>query len=155
MITLVEKKSEDRAKWFEHMWADYRESMVGAGARAESADQNIRGHQERLFVGGELVAGQYLYDIVEAGRAVGTMWIAQGPESDPGTWFIYDIVIDEDQRGRGLGRGAMEAAERLAGDAGATRLSLNVFGPNTVARALYESLGYSVMATSMFKAIGD
>ena len=34
---------------------------------------------------------------------------------------------------------------------GGTRVGLNVFGPNAVARALYDSLGYRVMATAMYK----
>jgi predicted GNAT family acetyltransferase len=31
---------------------------------------------------------------------------------------------------------------------------LNVFGPNTVARHLYESVGYQTRAVQMFKPLG-
>jgi len=36
---------------------------------------------------------------------------------------------------------------------GGTRVALNVFGPNLTARSLYDSLGYEVLATSMFKDV--
>lgn len=151
MVELTRKPSESLASWFEWLWADYRASMIDAGIRAESADENIRSHKERLFVDGLPVAGQHVLDVLDAGEVVGTMWLSEPASSDPGTWFIYDVVIDEQRRGHGYGRQAMEAAERFVREAGATRMALNVFGPNVVARNLYESLGYEVMAVSMFK----
>jgi ribosomal protein S18 acetylase RimI-like enzyme len=45
----------------------------------------------------------------------------------------------------------MRAAEDYVKSQGGTRLALNVFGPNTVARRLYESLGYKTMAIGMRK----
>jgi ribosomal protein S18 acetylase RimI-like enzyme len=62
-------------------------------------------------------------------------------------------VIDEPFRGRGLGRLAMTLAEAEARRGGATQLGLNVFAHNRVAWALYERLGYSVVAAQMRKAL--
>jgi ribosomal protein S18 acetylase RimI-like enzyme len=45
----------------------------------------------------------------------------------------------------------MLAAEEFVTSKSGTRLALNVFGSNTVARRLYESLDYQVMSVSMFK----
>jgi ribosomal protein S18 acetylase RimI-like enzyme len=67
------------------------------------------------------------------------------------TWFVFYVEIDEAHRGRGLGRAAMQAAEDWTKEHDGTRVALNVFGPNVVARSLYDSLGYQVMATAMFK----
>ena len=72
----------------------------------------------------------------------------------PGTWFVFDVEIDEAHRGRGLGREAMRLAEEWTRARGGTRVGLNVFGPNTVARTLYDSLGYRVMAIAMYKDLG-
>jgi ribosomal protein S18 acetylase RimI-like enzyme len=44
-------------------------------------------------------------------------------------------------------------AEREAAAEGATTIGLNVHAPNTVARHLYESLGYEVHAIRMSKKI--
>ena len=45
----------------------------------------------------------------------------------------------------------MLAAEDFVRAQGASSLSLNVFGNNTVARRLYESLGYQALAIAMRK----
>ena len=83
---------------------------------------------------------------------VGFLWIGPHPDS-PAKAYIYDIAIDEEHRGRGLGRAAMLAAEQLCRDAGIPEIGLNVFGFNETARRLYDSLGYRVVATRMTKKL--
>lgn len=57
-------------------------------------------------------------------------------------WILHDLFVDPDGRGRGVGRGLMEAARRLAVETGAVGLSLATASDNLVAQRLYESLGY-------------
>lgn len=66
---------------------------------------------------------------------------------------MWDVVIDEDQRGRGLGRQAMLLAEELARQGGATTFGLNVFANNVVARNLYTSLEYEETSVQMRKPL--
>jgi hypothetical protein len=47
----------------------------------------------------------------------------------------------------------MQAAEGYVKSQGGTRLALNVFGLNAVARGLYESLDYKAMTIGMRKDI--
>ena len=47
----------------------------------------------------------------------------------------------------------MLLAEHEAREAGATDLGLNVFADNTVARHLYDRLGYRAVATRMSKKL--
>lgn len=82
---------------------------------------------------------------------VGTMWLGRPRSGSRETWFVFDIEIDKEFRGNGFGRAAMEAAEEWTRERNGTRLGISVFGPNLAARSLYDSLGYEVMATSMFK----
>lgn len=83
---------------------------------------------------------------------VGVLWIA--PLRDrPGSAFVYDIEIAEEHRGKGLGRAAMRAAEQTVSAAGFDSIGLSVFGYNTAARNLYDSLGYEVVATQMIKTL--
>ena len=82
---------------------------------------------------------------------VGTLWLATREKRKSGEWFVYDIVINEEFRRKGFGRSAMRAAEDYVKSQGGTRLALNVFGPNVVARSLYESMGYNAMAIEMRK----
>lgn len=82
------------------------------------------------------------------------MWLGAHPERS-GDAFVYDLEISESVRRRGYGRAAMLAAEQVVRSAGMSEIGLNVFGFNGSARALYESVGYRVVATQMTKTLDD
>ena len=86
------------------------------------------------------------------GSDVGFLWIGPHPDGADKA-YVYDIAIDENQRGRGLGRATMIAAEGICRDAGVAEIGLSVFGFNNTARTLYDSLGYRVVATRMTKRL--
>jgi ribosomal protein S18 acetylase RimI-like enzyme len=65
-------------------------------------------------------------------------------ESNRHVLHVRGLAVSPEHRGQGLGRALMEAAERAARARGARRLTLRVLGPNTPARALYESCGFAV-----------
>ena len=81
------------------------------------------------------------------------MWVGPHPQGLEDARWIYDIEIDDEHRGRGLGRAALTLAEEHAASTGARTLGLNVFGQNTVARGLYASAGYRETAIIMSKAL--
>ncbi len=153
VVELREKSLSDRARWLDAMWPEYRRDLLGAGMSEAEATRNVDRNREQLFVDGEPVEGQLIFDVLDGDDVVGSLWLGTKPGSDE--WFIYDIVIDERVRGAGLGRRTMAAAERYVVAHGGRRLGLNVFGPNVVARHLYESMDYRVMAVSMFKDLGE
>ena len=70
----------------------------------------------------------------------------------PGAW-IYDIEVYENFRGQGYGRALLLAGEQVTRESGVHTLGLNVFGSNSVARGLYESAGYTIMAQQMSKEL--
>ncbi|AXI77171.1 GNAT family N-acetyltransferase [Peterkaempfera bronchialis] len=57
---------------------------------------------------------------------------------------IQGLTVDDEVRGRGVGRALVEAACGWAREEGATRLTLRVLGHNAPARALYERCGFAV-----------
>lgn len=73
------------------------------------------------------------------GDRVGTIWLDLRKQYA----FVYQVETDEAARGRGYGRALMVAGAHAAQEAGAEGIALNVFGDNAVARALYDSLGYT------------
>jgi ribosomal protein S18 acetylase RimI-like enzyme len=150
-MELREKSAVDLEVWLNAMWVGYREELLKAGMSEEAADQNIERNRSQLFVGEALVKGQFVLDVVEKGERVGTLWLSSSSPQNTDEWYIYDIVVDEAHRGKGLGRLTMLAAEDFVAAHGGTRIALNVFGPNRAARSLYESLDYQVRAVSMFK----
>ena len=80
---------------------------------------------------------------------VGVGWIELRQRASGVSGWVYDVQVDAAQRGQGLGRALMQALHDAARDLGATSISLNVFGHNTTAIHLYDSLGYVVTAQQM------
>lgn len=56
---------------------------------------------------------------------------------------IHDVVVTETERGQGIGKQLMEAAEELARELGCCKLTLEVLEGNSKAQAAYKSLGYA------------
>lgn len=129
----------------------YVADRVGAGEDPALAAATAASQFATLFPDGAPAEGQHVMHVVEAGEVVGLLWMGRPFSGAEDTWYVFDVVIDAAHRGRGLGRAAMELAEEWTRAHGGTRVGLNVFGPNTVARALYDSLGYQVAATAMYK----
>jgi len=153
VIRLQTKSPTDTAAWLVLMWSQYADEIVGAGFTPEEAKQNIERNKKSLFENDIPNDGQRIFDVLDDDVAIGSLWLAKREDGNSGEWFIYDIVIDPEHRGKGLGRSTMQAAEEYVRSEGGTRLALNVFGPNTVARSLYESMGYSVLAIGMKKEL--
>lgn len=61
-----------------------------------------------------------------------------------GTAHLLRIALAPEWRGAGLARPLLRAAERLARDAGVSRMTLNVYGDNEPARRAYEAAGFFV-----------
>jgi GNAT superfamily N-acetyltransferase len=147
-LELREKSAEDLRTWLAGMWDIYREELIDAGNSPEEAESNIERNRSQLFVGDDLAEGQFIFDVLRGDEKIGTLWLGIRSGSD---WWIYDIIVDEEHRGTGLGRPTLRAAEEYVLAHGGTRLGLNVFGPNTVARHLYDAVGYEVVSTQMLK----
>jgi ribosomal protein S18 acetylase RimI-like enzyme len=133
--------------------AAYVQECVASGDDRAVAVKAAGEQMAAMFPAGRPAPGHRLYRLEEDGRPVGSLWIGPASSSQPDSCWVWDIVIDEAQRGRGLGKAAMLLAEDEARAAGATELGLNVFGHNTVARRLYESLGYTPVSIRMVKPL--
>lgn len=57
--------------------------------------------------------------------------------------YLAELYVVPERRGHGLGRALMEAAMQLARDEGAGYMDLGTGEDDSVARHLYESLGFS------------
>lgn len=147
-LELRKKSDGDLRAWFSTMFDVYREELIEAGNSPEEADKNIERNRSQLFVGDDPAEGQFIFDVLRGEEKVGTLWLGVRSGTD---WWIYDIVVDEEFRGTGLGRPTLRAAEEYVLAHGGTRLGLNVFGPNAVARHLYDAVGYVVVSTQMIK----
>jgi len=151
MVQLIEKTHDQIAEWLPGMQSDYIEQRVGSGEPRAVAESGAAAQMAQLFPDGVPADGQHVMNVVVDDEAVGTLWMGRPFNAADDTWFVFYVEIDEACRGQGHGRVAMQAAEAWTREHGGSKIALNVFGPNTVARSLYDSLGYHVMATAMFK----
>ncbi len=155
-IALRPMPAESLPAWIEVVRCDYEQSLISSGDSVPVAAEKARLSTDLSFPDGVAGPGQLVYDVVSiddnAGNiVVGHLWISRLERGD--AWWVSDIKIDENHRGEGYGRAAMQLAEIAAAEHGAMTLGLNVFGYNTVARSLYESLGYETTAAQMRKPV--
>jgi ribosomal protein S18 acetylase RimI-like enzyme len=149
VIKLQSMSQERFDSWRERLWVLYRQELIDAGHTEEAAAKNVADTIADTMPDGVLVAGNFVFDLVHEDETVGVTWLVQNEDA----WSIYDIEVDEGQRGKGLGRQAMKAIEEhVRGESGKT-ISLSVFGFNKAARSLYESEGYETVRVSMKKSL--
>ncbi|MEV7692685.1 GNAT family N-acetyltransferase [Microbacterium sp. NPDC089189] len=153
-VTLQLFDSADVPEWIRTQRAAYVAHRRLAGDDAATAEANAQRSYERLFPDGRPVAGHEVFRVLAEGdRPVGHLWLGPHPDALGDVLYVWDIEIDDAERGRGFGRAAMTAAEERARERGARAIALNVFGFNATARALYESLGYQPTAIQMRKEL--
>ena len=157
MTSLRPLTSQEIAEYAGHLRTKYaaelREHLfldeAAANARADRTANDT-------FPDGSAAPGHWLFVVEDGeGTRVGVLWLGDPFDGDPDTLWVYDIEIDPDHRGRGLGRDTMLLAEAEARRLGRSRIKLNVFAGNAVARALYLSLGFEEMSVQMSKAVDE
>lgn len=147
---------EDFESHLPDIMADYVAEQIRVGNWSPAdADALANAQRRQLLPHGFSTPGMHWYVAQTATNVpIGYLWLATEPTdaSADGAW-IYAIEIQPEFRGRGFGRRLLAAAEHEARRLGATAVALNVFGPNRVARRLYESSGYDVTSLQMRKPL--
>ena len=133
--------------------AFYVEDMVRAGVDRDVAQAKADRDLPLLLPDGLATPGHSMFAIEDGGRFAGYLWLCDRDGELGHSLFVYAVEIDEEFRGRGLGRAAMVFAEEEARRLGIGKVALNVFGGNDVARRLYLDLGYTETAVHMEKRV--
>jgi GNAT superfamily N-acetyltransferase len=120
----------------------------------EEALERSRRSYAALLPQGVNTENNYLYrvQLKESREKIGVIWMKHEAPRRQG--FIFDIVLEEAQRGKGYGRQTMLALEEVALGMGMDALALHVFAYNKPAMKLYEKLGYEVTSQNMTKKLG-
>ncbi|MDP4550086.1 GNAT family N-acetyltransferase [Alkalihalobacillus macyae] len=106
-----------------------------------------------MFKDGLATEGQCLYNIIKANsnEKVGLLWYSVIPEINSA--YLYHILIDEHQRGKGFGTKTIEMLQNKLRERGVNSIGLSVFGKNDGAYRLYKKMGYSNTRISMEKTL--
>jgi ribosomal protein S18 acetylase RimI-like enzyme len=156
MSVTLEPMAADRfLQWREREILEYARDKVEAGVWPEDGAVAASAAEiASLLPDGPDTPGHDIFVGVVDGAEVGQVWLFTDPEAQVRETFVYEISIDEQHRGKGLGRGLLDAAESWCGDHGVTVVRLNVFAFNTTAISLYESSGFTATNLNMMKRIG-
>ena len=146
---------EEFAEWRPPQIVEYAAEMArNAGRTTEDLMSHSQQEFDELLPAGSETPGHRLLfaEDAETGERIGWLWIAERESDGGGTIaWIFDIVVNEALRGKGYGHALMAQAEVQTKEMGLTRIALNVFGDNAVARSLYETSGYRETARQMAK----
>jgi len=125
------------------------------GLSPDEAMTQARTEFDDLLPDGVHTENQLLYVAESDGERVGALWLStRSPDGTDAAW-ICEIEVDEARRGKGYGREIMLLAEQECAARGIDEIRLNVFGSNTTACELYESLGYDVLVQKMAKRLSS
>jgi ribosomal protein S18 acetylase RimI-like enzyme len=155
MIKLIPMNEKDFQKYLEWSVKNYADEKIKSGnwspnVAMERSEQELK----RLLPNGLQTTNNYLFSAMEGKANVGMIWIAK--RSDDGVndfIWIYDIVVDPEERGKGYGYEIMKALETKAKELQVSTVKLHVFGHNTTAIALYKKMGYSITNMVMEKRL--
>jgi ribosomal protein S18 acetylase RimI-like enzyme len=150
VISLRPLRDDEYAAWDEAHRAEYERGLVAfAGMTPEAARAKAEHDVPAVLPQGLATSDTWIWAVEADGRRVGTVFLGVRG----GGAFLYDITIDAAERGRGHGRAAMLALENHVRRLGYDGVTLNVWGGNTVARGLYDSLGYVEESVHMRKRL--
>ena len=156
MIRLVPMTESEFEAYLEKTVPEYAADNVRAGywSEDEALERSRKAYRD-LLPQGVKTEHNYLFTVQleETGEKIGILWMKHEAPRPHG--FIFDIMLDDSQRGKGYGKQAMLAIEAVAKDLGLETIGLHVFTHNPVAMLLYKGLGYEVTSQNMVKRLAD
>ena len=152
-VSLVPATDADVADYLIDARDSYVADLVEAGAPASLAERTAAAAFAQSFPCGRPAAAHRVFCVEHGGEKAGVLWIGPQSTEQPDRWWVWDIVITKAFREQGLGRQVMLLAEIEARARGAVDLGLNVFGHNTAAVNLHQSLGYQMTSMRMHKQL--
>jgi GNAT superfamily N-acetyltransferase len=150
VIALRPLREDEYSDWDAAHRAEYARGLIAhVGMPQAEAEAKVERDVAAVLPDGLATPGTRIWAVEDDGRRVGTVFVGI---RDAGAW-LYDITIDEAERGRGYGRAAMTALEGEVRALGHATIGLNVWGGNEVARGLYRSLGWVEESVHMRKRL--
>lgn len=153
-ITFAPMSEKRFNQYLEVKLEDYANEHVKAGNWSrENALENAKKQFDQLLPEGLHTKDQKLSTVMDGDEAVGILWLHVKSNENDKRAFIYDIELDENQRGKGYGTATMAHLEAYAKEEGITQIGLHVFAHNKSALALYQKMGFEAAGYNMTKEI--
>ncbi len=155
MIKLVPMSEEAFSRYLNWSVKNYADEKVKSGNwPQEGSLERSEKEFKRLLKDGLKTEKNYLYTAMDGDVDAGMLWIAIiKNDGEHDIIWIYDIMVNQDMRGKGYGFQIMNALEEKAKELGQSSILLHVFGHNTPAIELYKKCGYVISNMVMQKNI--
>lgn len=155
MVRLVPMNAAQYATMYRRCVRAYADDMIRIGVWGpEEGVSRSKAELDRILPQGLETPDHYLLEMTsESGTDLGTVWVSLRKTPAGPSGFVWWFEVFPEFRGRGFGKSALLEAERILGEKGARRVGLNVFAHDTVAVALYQSLGYRAISYNFEKLL--
>jgi len=154
MVKLVPMDPADYPAYLENSIREYAEDKVKSGQWKESESlEKSRGEFLHLLPDGVHTKNEFIYSIVneETNQKIGILWVEIKMEESPRRAFGYDFIVYESYRGKGFGKQALQALDKILISMDVESMGLHVFGHNTTAFELYKKMGFEITNINMRK----
>lgn len=147
------------AKSFEQFKQDtlnFAEDLAKAEVISLSeAEANTKEQFDKLAPEGQQTENNYFFDVIDSksNEIIGYAWLNKAQRFHRQVLSIYDIKINRNYRGLGLGKELMALIEEEAKKLECSRIRLHVFEHNIVAKKLYQSMGFQITSLQMKKEL--
>lgn len=139
-------------EYYEQSLEDYAYEHVKAGNwKEDGALEKAKEQFKQLLPYGLATNEHFLFSILHDHNPIGILWLHIRSMGQQKQAFIFDIKLEEDQRGKGSGKETMNALDEYAKAEGITQVRLHVFAHNERAIALYKNMGYEMTDHHMLK----
>ena len=154
MVKLVPMDPADYPAYLENGIREYAEDKVKSGQWKESESlEKSRGEFLHLLPDGVHTKNEFIYSIVneETNQKIGILWVEVKMEETPRRAFGYDFIVYEPFRGKGFGKQALQALDKILISMDVESMGLHVFGHNATAFELYKKMGFEITNINMRK----
>lgn len=108
-------------------------------------------HMNRFLPQSFHTPDHFIFNLIKEENKIGFIWLYVLKEKNSA--YLYDIFIQEQYRGNGLGKDAIKVVENWLNQFNIVHFDLHVFGNNKNALRLYEKLGFEVTSIYMRKKL--
>lgn len=150
---LVPMTEAEYSVWSVSSKAGYRDELHKSGMTLAEAQTKADDDMGRLLPDGLKSKDQFVLSMKEGERWVGILWFGIRGAADNRKAFIFDIVVNESERGKKFGEKALGLLENEVKKLGLSHIGLHVFGHNLIARKLYEKMGYEITNLNLEKKL--
>lgn len=154
MLKLQKMSLEEYEIFKNNSMALYIQEKIRANGFTESEAKKIAEDDfNRILPEGYNSKNNFLFSLIFDNSYIGHLWYCIRGMEKTKRAFICDILINDNFRGKGLGREAMKLLEVEVKAQNISKIELHAFGHNEIAINLYKSLGYIITDVEMEKKL--